>query len=273
MTAGGAGWEGNPVQARQEIAQLAKHFWQAGVTGIGLTGSWARGDGGAYSDVDLVRLVEAPTAGAGSHLLEGKLVNVSDLTAADVEQLFTEPEAAVAAMSGLKTLWEIIDPAGAIALLCKRALDFQWDEAMQAKADAWASQQMVGWVEEVLKGLEGLRRRDAGRLLNAEFGCTWGLTRVVCVQRGILLESDNTIFRQVAMAMDMHSRWVNLWRRAFGMDIEPMAPGLAARVTAGLWLYVETAELLQEYLAEEDHPLVMYAVACITRELGEPGDE
>jgi hypothetical protein len=52
-----------------------------------------------------------------------------------------------------------------------------------------------------------------------------------------------------------------------------MAPGLAARVTAGLWLYVETAELLQEYLAEEDHPLVMYAVACITRELGEPVDE
>ncbi|HIC16720.1 TPA: hypothetical protein EYO77_01260, partial [Candidatus Poribacteria bacterium] len=31
--------------------------------------------------------------------------------------------------------------------------------------DAYASRKMVGWIEEVHKGLEGLRRKDSGRLL------------------------------------------------------------------------------------------------------------
>jgi hypothetical protein len=131
---------------------------------------------------------------------------------------------------------------------------------MQKKADAWASAEMVGWIEEVQKGLSGLRGYHEGKLLNTRYGLSWGLLKLMRVQRGVLISGDNGAFPEVIQAMGgPDSAWAALSRRAFGLEGDP----LADQVRAGLRLYALTAKLLEGVLRPEDRPIVEAAVTRI----------
>ncbi len=226
------------------------------VNALVLMGSFARGNPGPFSDVDLVRFTDESVTdlpGNGSHLINGRLVVVSQVTPTQVETGFSNPAVAVEMIAGLRNGFPLIDKNNTFSTIQKRAHNFQWDADMQTKANAWASQQMVGWIEEVHKGLEGLRRGDPGRLLQAQFGCSWGLTRVMCVQRGVLLTGDNTLVAQVTEAIGSESEWAQLCQQAFGLGGKF---ALEDCVRAGLQLYVETAVLLQNTFRPEDAPLI-----------------
>ena len=249
------------------IHSLAAQFNHPTVTAIALFGSHARGDAGPNSDIDLIRFVESDIANppdGGSHLIDDTLVVVSNYTPATVASWFSEPTEAVQAIAGLRQAQSLWDPTGHFAQLQQRAHTFTWNDELQAKADHWASEQMVGWIEEVHKGLEGLLRRDDGRMLNASFGLSWGLVGVVKVQRGVLVYSDNRFLDQVMESVGQTSRWSRLCQVSFGLTEEGMPPpSLRERVVAGLWLYVATAELLQATLQPQHSRLVARTVARI----------
>jgi hypothetical protein len=251
---------------------LIERFDRLDVKSIVLMGSHARGDAGSYSDVDLARFISEPgdlKAETRSYLIDGYLVVVSDRGPAEVENWFSAPEEASNVIGGLRSARPLLDRDQTFACIKARALSFVWDASMQQKADNWASCQMVGWIEEVHKGLEGLRRNDLGRLLNARHGCSWGLSRVVQVQRGVLLSGDNAFYDEVAYAVGWNSEWVRLRRIAFGIAGEnEVAPSLREQVTAGLRMYIVTAEMLVGVLRPEDEPLVAETVRLIKRTLG-----
>ena len=239
-----------------DLNALIQQFDLPEVGALVLMGSFARGNPGPFSDVDLVRFTSEEVAdlpGNGSHLINGHLVVVSQVTPNQVETGFSNPAVAVETIAGLRNGIPLIDKNNTFSTIQKRAHIFQWDSDMQAKANAWASQQMVGWIEEVHKGLEGLRSSDPGRLLHAQFGCSWGLTRVMCVQRGVLLTGDNALVDQVTKAVGEKSEWTRLCQQAFGLGGKFT---LEACVRAGLGLYVETAVLLQDTLRPQDIPLI-----------------
>ena len=239
---------------------LASRFDSPAVNAIVLMGSHARQDAGPYSDVDLVRFSKegAPElADTGSHLIDNTLVVVSDVTPAEVETWFTRPEVAVGTIAGVRLARALIDRDDTFASLQKRAHAFTWDATLQQQANQWASAQMVGWIEEVHKGLEGLRRNDVGRLLNSLFGCTFGLSQVIQVQRGLLISGDNAFYAEVAAAIGLASSWAQLRGLAFGVsEIHGRPPSLRERAVAGLRLYVATVELLGDSLQPEHAPLV-----------------
>ena len=251
---------------------LAARFRDDGVDAIALMGSHARGDAGPYSDVDLVRLriADSPAREPATHLFNGVFVVVSDVTPADAEAWFSDPDKASACVAGLRRARPLWDPRGAFAALQRRADAFVWDESMQSRANAWAGGQMVGWIEEVQKGLEGLRRNDEGRLLNARYGLSWGLTNVMRVQRGVLITGDNGTYPEVAAAIGRDSQWVRLSRETFGI-----AGGLSLRdqVVSGLRLYLLTAELIGQALAPHHRALIEEAVARIRKELASAAGE
>lgn len=250
-----------------DFITLAQQFDHPAVKALVLMGSHARGDAGPYSDVDLVRFVaeaDANLAGTGSHLQDGVLIVVSNVTPSQVEEWFTEPKEATDTIAGLRMARALIDRADTFAAIEVRSHAFVWNEALQRKADRWASEQMVGWIEEVHKGLEGLRRRDPGRLLNANFGLSWGLSSVVKVQRGVLVSGDNGFFSEVAAAVGADTRWSQLRAIAFGVaNVHDRSPSLRERVVAGLHLYVATADLLGPALQPEHAPLIAETVALI----------
>jgi hypothetical protein len=250
-----------------DFVQLARRFDAPGVQAIALVGSHSRGEAGPFSDVDLVRFLAQDTESApdsGSHLIDGRLVVVSDVRLADSEAWFSDPEKALNHIPGLREARPLIDRDGNLAHLQQRAHRFTWDEAMQAQANAWASEQMVGLIEEAHKGLEGLRRNHTGRLLNARFGLSWLLSRIIQVQRGVFLSGDNDFFEAVETAVGRDTEWARLRRIVFGIEgIASSPPTLREQVVAGLHLYVVTAELLADTLRPIDAPLINQTSARI----------
>jgi hypothetical protein len=249
---------------------LQKHD-APGVRAFVLMGSHARGEAGPHSDIDLVYFVDdsLPEAEAVTYLVDSQLVVVSCVTPAKVESWFSEPDAATSAIAGVRSARPLMDRQGYFAAIQTRAKVFTWTEEMQAKADQWAGNMMVGLIEEVHKGLEGLRRQDVGRLLNARFGLSWLLSKTMQVQRGILVSGDNGFYNEVAQAVGVQSRWTQLRQQAFGIEGSTgRAPMLTEQVEAGLWLYVETAHLLGNSLSDRDAELVQQTVERIRQTLG-----
>ncbi|MBN9392472.1 MAG: nucleotidyltransferase domain-containing protein [Chloroflexi bacterium] len=252
--------------------ELAEAFQGPEVLAIALLGSHATGQAGPFSDIDLVRFVESDADepdGMGSHLINGRLVVVSDVSKSQLEKSFTQPEVAVKTIAGLRTGRALFDPTSLFQKVQARAQAFTWDTAMQKAANLWSSRAMVGWIEEVHKGLEGLRRNDIGRMLNARHGFSWGLSQVIQTQRGVLVSGDNAFFDEIAGAIGSESRWVQLRRTAFGIeDADGLAPTLRQQVEAGLRLYIETANLLDGVMEELDRVLVRETVGLIEQEFG-----
>lgn len=250
-----------------DFARLAGRFRRPGILAIALMGSHARGEASPFSDIDLVcfraeardRPVEAPT-----FLIDGHFVVVSELGPSEVEACFSQPYEASTFMAGLRQARPLWDPDGYFAAIQERARAFVWDAALQERADAWASAEMVGWIEEAQKGLAGLRAGDEGRLLNARIGLSWGLTKVVRVQRGILISGDNGSYPELIAALGPGSEWAAVSRLAFGLE----GGSLAEQVRAGLRLYLLTAELLADCLRPADQPLIAEISRRIKRELG-----
>jgi hypothetical protein len=239
-----------------------------------LVGSHARGDAGTYSDIDLVRFLpdERTAADDGSHLIAGHLVVVSSVTPLSVEQWFTQPEEAVNVVAGLRTARALYDPQSCFAGIKERADAFSWTDALNRRADTCVAVQMVGWAEEVHKGLEGLARNDIGRLLNARFGLSWGLARVMTLHQRILLKGDNTFYEQLGEALGEDSAWMALSRRAFGLISEVKGKPLHENVRAGLALYAMTATMVNPTLSESQAKLIEATVRRIEAVLGEePG--
>lgn len=250
-----------------DAAGLADQFDGPQIAAIALMGSHSRGDAGPYSDVDLVRFLRDEAAhppGDGSHLIDGRLVVVSTHTPASVARIFTDPEAACQNLMGLRSARALMDRAGHFAAIQAQAHAFRWDAAMQARADQTAAEMLVGWIEEVHKGLEGLRRGDTGRLLNAQFGLSWGLSTVMMVQRGILLAGDNDVWDGINRVVGEESTWVRLRREVFGLSrARDGLPALHAQVRAGLALYLETVALMRDALPEAQAALILATCAHI----------
>ncbi|MCB0061314.1 MAG: nucleotidyltransferase domain-containing protein [Caldilineaceae bacterium] len=253
------------------IDALIHRFHHPTVTAIALFGSHARGDAGPYSDIDFIRFVnsdEADPPGSGSHLIDDTLVVVTNYTPSTVNRWFTDPTAAVQVIAGLRQAKPLWDPNGEFARLQARAHAFTWTDELQVKADLWASEQMVGWIEEVHKGLEGLHRQDVGRLLNASFGLSWGLAGVVKVQRGVLFYSDNNVIDQVMASVGVDTLWSQLCAISFGVgEVHDRPPSLRERVVAGLHLYTVTAELLSTAIQPEHVTMVRRTVDRINIDL------
>lgn len=252
------------------MATLLERFAPAEASGVLLAGSRARGNAGPYSDVDWIRLArdDEGLPGDGSYLIDGRLVVVNTLTPAFVETIFSEPRVACDYVVGLRSAQILLDREGQLALLQRRARDFVWDAAMQHKANLWAGEQMVGIIEEAHKGLEGVRRNDIGRMLNARFGLSWVISNILKVQRGVLLASDNGVWDEINRGIGETTPWVRLRRAVFGIDDgSGRPPMLREQIIAGLRLYVLTANYLDRALASEHGELVRATVARIEAEL------
>ncbi len=255
------------------LDDLVQRFDGPGVLAIALMGSHARGNAGPFSDVDIVRFTDEASSklsGSGSHLLGGHLVVVSNASPAEVAKWFSRPEVAVGVIAGVRQAQVLLDRDAYFASIQARAHDFTWTVEMQERANRWASEQLVGWVEEAHKALAGVQSGDVGRLLNGRHGLSWGLSHVMQVQRGVLLSGDNGFYDEVAQAIGAQSEWVQLRRMAFGIEGEDgVVPTLREQVLAGLRLYVMTAEMLASVLHADDVLLITHTIDLIREMLKE----
>jgi hypothetical protein len=230
------------------LHELVNEFTDSETVGFLLTGSYARGDAGPFSDVDLMkfvrRLPQAPSRRDLVRLVNERLVSVKVATVTEKLDELARPEKAIWAVPGLRQAIVLSDENEQLYALKHRAESFEW-ASLQPAAEAYASNEVAGYAEEVHKLLNASTGSDSAAEY-AILGLLLGLTRVVAVKLGIMIESENVYFGMVRKAMGDRSNW--------SLQHKRITEGgrLADRISAALLLYLATADLIDDVSSRGD---------------------
>ncbi len=253
------------------IETVLRELSHPGIIGVSLVGSHARGDAGPFSDVDLDLFVPTePADRAGRYRLryiEDRLVSIKTTTTETLRDMLRRPEKAIWAAPGLSQMTILLDRDGSVEQLKRDAIEFRWED-LQEEANGYASYQLMHVAEECHKILGALVSRDESTILYALAGLHLGLTDAVAVGLGLMIRSENGLFRQVQEAAGVDSAWSHAHRIAAGYETIPDAPHTPwQRGRGALDLYRETARLMEGIIAEEHRDVVKGVLARIEGEI------
>ncbi len=255
------------------LQHLIHHFDGDDVVALGLTGSHARGTATRYSDIDIYRFTHQPPKDAENHyrleMIEGHLISITGTTIAAKRDDLTEPQTAIWAVPGLRQMQVLLDKSGELAVLKREAEAFQWSP-LQPAADRYASTELMGYAEEARKVLSAFAKGNDSALLYGTYGLALGLPRIILVQKGILLESENAFFKQAQNVFGIESDWSQHFLIAAGFATLPAeAHPARMRGYAALQLYLETVYLLHAIIRPEHVEVIETTVSMIQSAMSE----
>jgi hypothetical protein len=227
------------------------------VIGVGIVGSYSRGQESKYSDVDFDIFVnKLPEDQYDRYTLrywDGKLVSLRYALLDDERSALTDPRRAIWAVPGLRGMKILLDKDGSLTELQKAAHAFDWS-SLQPLADEYAGEQVMGCAEEVHKILNGLTRGHESTVLYATWGLVKNMLEAVAVQRGILIISENRYFDLIQDSVGRDSKWTKAFRTSWGLD--STSSQYQSRGTAALTLYRLTAAMYDELIPEKHRDVV-----------------
>ena len=238
--------------------------------GIFLTGSLARGEANVHSDIDLKILYEhEPLEIHRYEYRHKRLVSITSLTQEKINFEFSKSEHAIWAVPGFRQAKILHDPFGILEQFKTKALEFDFSK-LQTQANFWASQQLQGWSEEAHRIMGGLELHDVERLVAPIWGIGEGMTRIVAVAHGVMIESENLYFKTVRVHLGLETTWAKLQMLALGFE----SLSLETRAHVALELYVQTVALLEpiiqaQHLAVISQTLERIVAFNTTHDFGE----
>jgi predicted nucleotidyltransferase len=227
------------------------------VIGVGIVGSYSRGQETRYSDVDfdifVSKLPENPYDRYTLRYWENKLVSLKHTLLDDERAALTNPRRAIWAVPGLRGMKIVLDKDGSMDALQKAAREFDW-LPLQPAADEFAAEEMMGCAEEVHKMLNGLARGHESTVLYATWGLVKSMLEAVAVQRGLMIISENRYFDLIQDAVERDSAWTRAFRTAWGLN--PDGSQYQQRGIAALTLYRLTANMFDQFIPEKHREVV-----------------
>ncbi len=227
------------------------------VIGVGVVGSYARGQENEYSDVDLdiyvSQLPENPYDRYTLRHWDDKLVSLKYTLLDDERAALMNPRRAIWAVPGLRGMKILLDKDGSMAALQKAAYEFDWSP-LQSAADEFAAEEIMGNAEEVHKILNGLARGHESTVLYATWGLVKNMLEAVAVQRGIMIVSENRYFDLIQDSVGRDSRWTRSFRAAWGLG--PDGSQYQTRGAAALSLYHLTATMFDSLIPDKHRDVI-----------------
>jgi hypothetical protein len=227
------------------------------VIGIGIVGSYARGQESKYSDVDLDIFVNTlPETEFDRYTLrywDDKLISLKYTLLKEERAALKDPTRAIWAVPGLCGMQIVLDKGGSLAKLQQAAFKFDFSQ-LQPAANEYAAEQVMHCAEEVHKLLNGLARGHESTVLYSVWGLVKHLPGAVMVQRGLMMTSENQFFDLIQESVGRDSKWTRAFRTAWGLD--PNASQYQSRGAAALTLYRLTAAMLDDLIPEKHREVV-----------------
>ncbi len=263
----------NENGGRHEAPTLSEEFLNAlvaeldndDIVGIILGGSFARGEARPYSDVDIACFVRDAVKLPQKRFFyrNGRLVSVAATNATDIQSRLTNPERAFLFTAGRRRV--LLDKDGSVTRLMQEIDAFNW-QPLQAVASRNANFYLMIAAESAHKVLNELVSGDELALSYAVASLFSQLTLIVAIQRGVLVKSDSTYYRQIEESVGLDSIWTRYHRIAAGVDTGSAdVPPLVARGIATLHLYQETANLLWSILEPPQREVIEQTVRVIKK--------
>jgi hypothetical protein len=238
-------------QALRVAHALVPELVEAGARAVVLTGSHARGDAHADSDLDLLVLGEGPAYAL--ELREGVLVSISWRMEQACREAFLDPRQAGSVVPGWRGAVIFHDPNGVAAALQREANDWSWS-LVDTAVDRTASEWLTGLAEEVHK-LAGARAtgRPAMAAVNRSV-LALQLGSLMALHLRILYETENVLWDLVAERLG--EPWRSLQARALGLE-----GSFEDSCAAALALYAVAAHTLAPVLDPTQRAVVERACA------------
>ncbi|MCI0550682.1 MAG: nucleotidyltransferase domain-containing protein [Anaerolineae bacterium] len=225
--------------------------------GVGIVGSYARGQESKYSDVDVDIYVNKMPENEYDHLTahywDGKLISLSHTLLNEERAALTDPKRAIWAVPGLQSMKILLDKDGSLKALQEAAYAFEWSP-LQPAADEYAGEQVAFCAEEVHKILNGLARGYESMVLYAVWGLVKHMLEAVAVQRGLMIISENRYFDLIQDSVRRDSEWTRAFRTAWGLEAN--ASQYQTRGAAALRLYRLSAAMFDEFISEKYRDVV-----------------
>lgn len=238
------------------------------VLGVGIVGSYSRGQEAKYSDVDfdiyVSKMPEDPYDRYTLRYWDSKLVSLKYTLLEDESSAITNPRRAIWAVPGLSGMQIILDKDGSLTALQIIAQKFDWS-LLQTDADEFAAEEVLGSAEEVHKILNGLARGHESTVLYATWGLVKNMLEAVAVQRGLMIVSENRYFDLIQDSVGRDTKWTRAFRMAWGLDAN--ASQYQSRGAAALTLYRLTAAMFDR-LIPENHREVVNNTLRLIKEAG-----
>ena len=191
------------------------------ILGVGIVGSYSRGQESKYSDVDFdIFVSKLPENQYDRYTLrywDEKLVSLKYTLLDDERSALTNPRRAIWAVPGLRGMKIVLDKDGSLTALQQAAHAFDWS-SLQSVADEYAAEEVMGCAEEVHKILNGLARGHESTVLYATWGLVKNMLEAVAVQRGLMIISENRYFDLIQDSVGRDSKWTSAFRAAWGLD-------------------------------------------------------
>lgn len=250
-----------PENVTKEIDRLKKKNYKA----IALMGSFARGDELEYSDVD----IDCFTGKQKSkepiiRIIDQRYVVINFINDAEVKEAFTNPAVIIGLIPGLRTCKILWDQNKYLAKLQQKAKQFKWTQTIQQKANKHVSKEFVGWVEEAMKAVQGVKYNDIGRMLSGLFGLSHGMLNILKIQKGVLMTSENTTFLQIVDKIKGNTKLTELLYEVFAVKKKKT---LKEQTVSGLRFFLAVADYLDKIIQKEDREVIEYAKTVIKKEL------
>ncbi|MDQ3705700.1 MAG: nucleotidyltransferase domain-containing protein [Chloroflexota bacterium] len=258
------------------IESLISELADQETAGIVLAGSYARGEETPFSDIDIAPFLHegAPPRRKRLFYRDGYLVSVSYKSIAGVRTDLSLPNRAIWVVNGYRGAQVLLDRDGSIRALMREIEAFTW-EPLQPAANEYAGASLAGSAEAVHKLLGDLSMGNDLAIALMTINLLWNLTDLVAVQRGVLVKSDRTYYRQVQESVGLESEWTRYHNLAAGVAPLPAeAQGTTARSRgiAVLALYRETLALVERFIAPVHRETATQAVRILDAALP-PADQ
>jgi predicted nucleotidyltransferase len=238
------------------LESVTQELMDAGVQAVALTGSWARKDAHAESDLDILVLGEGSPYRLEQR--DGLLLSVSSLSFEHASETMRRPESACFVVPGWRDAKILYDPEGLANHLHQEAQAWTW-EVLEEQRLPWVTEEITDFAEEVHK-LAGLLERD--QLMGAAAQravLSLRLAPVMAVHEKLLYRTENELWQTVAEALG--PEWTAAQEKALGLT--PV--DLQAGCLAALELYALAAKRIRDTLDERQTPVIKYACEIIRR--------
>ena len=229
--------------------QLSDHFLSNLVAevdhpdfvGIILGGSYARGDATPLSDIDIACIVPDNTKLRDKRFFyrDHKLISCGVKSIEGIRAGLKRPEMAIYVARGIGDCRVLLDKDGSVTALLEEVRRFTWD-SLRETANQHAGLRLMMAAEMVQKVANQLTKGDDLSLHLPTAKLFSELTLITAIACGVLIQSDNTYYRQVQEAAG--PTWARLHRTITGADT--LIP-LREQALLSLHLYRETGSLLR----------------------------
>lgn len=233
------------------VRALAETYIEHSALAVALTGSHARGDAHAESDVDLHVIGEGPEYEL--RRFGGVLVSTSWGTAETHRASFLNPGTAGAAVPGWRQAVIVHDPEGVAASLRERALTWDWSDIGDAELDGWVAEGLTGFAEEIHKLVVAIRLQRQTTAATQRSIMALRLAPLMSVRLRLLYDSENGLWDAVNRAMG--DDWTAAQLRALGMSGEP----LLATCAAALRMWLLATETVLPSVSERQRSVLEHA--------------